>query len=559
MSARRLKVLIIGGYGTFGGRLAELLSDEPRVTLVIAGRSKAKAEAFCEETPGRASIEPAALDRDRKLATRIADLAPDVVVDASGPFQAYGKEPYRVVKAALLAGADYLDIADSSDFVREIAQFDAAAKKKGKFALSGLSTCPVLTAAVVRQLARDLKSVDSIAGGIAPSPRAGLGRNVVRAVASYAGKPVRIRRGGGTAMARPFTETKRYTVAPPGAVPLESIEFSLIDVPDLTLLADLWPDVKSVWFGLGPLPASLHRCLRWLAQGVRRRLIPSLAPFVPLMHATIKWLGFGEHRSGMFVEIEGRHADGSAAKRSWHLIAEGDEGPNIPAMAAEVVIRKVLDGRGPAPGARPAVGELELADYERAFARRAIVHGVRGGPPAVNTPLFERILGTALGELPWSLGQIHGQVASATKSGRAEVVRGKGWYARTLASYFELPAAAPDIGLRVTFERRDGAETWRRVFGKQQLESVLYAGVGKWEHLLCERFGPFVFGVALAVEQGRLEYVMRRWTWLGIPLPRALLPRGETYEYEVDGRFHFHVEIADRLFGPVVMYEGYLE
>ena len=35
----RLKVLIIGRYGTFGGRLAKLLADEYRLILLIAGRS----------------------------------------------------------------------------------------------------------------------------------------------------------------------------------------------------------------------------------------------------------------------------------------------------------------------------------------------------------------------------------------------------------------------------------------------------------------------------------------------------------------------------------------
>jgi uncharacterized protein YbjT (DUF2867 family) len=42
-----MKVLILGGYGTFGGRLAQLLVDEPAATLIIAGRSYEKAAAFC--------------------------------------------------------------------------------------------------------------------------------------------------------------------------------------------------------------------------------------------------------------------------------------------------------------------------------------------------------------------------------------------------------------------------------------------------------------------------------------------------------------------------------
>ena len=43
----RLNVLIVGGYGTFGGRIVELLESESRLTLTVAGRSLEKARAFC--------------------------------------------------------------------------------------------------------------------------------------------------------------------------------------------------------------------------------------------------------------------------------------------------------------------------------------------------------------------------------------------------------------------------------------------------------------------------------------------------------------------------------
>ncbi len=46
------RVLILGGYGTFGRRLAQLLADEPRLTLIIAGRARDKAEDFYESAEG---------------------------------------------------------------------------------------------------------------------------------------------------------------------------------------------------------------------------------------------------------------------------------------------------------------------------------------------------------------------------------------------------------------------------------------------------------------------------------------------------------------------------
>jgi hypothetical protein len=59
---------------------------------------------------------------------------------------------------------------------------------------------------------------------------------------------------------------------------------------------------------------------------------------------------------------------GLPVEQSWHLLAEGDDGPLIPSMAIEAIIRKVLAGELPASGARPATHALDLADYEQLFA-----------------------------------------------------------------------------------------------------------------------------------------------------------------------------------------------
>ena len=53
--------------------------------------------------------------------------------------------------------------------------------------------------------------------------------------------------------------------------------------------------------------------------------------------------------------------------------------------------------------------------------------------------------------------------------------------------------------------------------------------------------------------------IPRRWAFFGLPMPRALMPRGESYEAEVAGTFRFHVEITLPLIGPVVRYEGALQ
>ena len=555
MSAMR--VLIVGGYGTFGGRLVQLLADEPGLSLLIAGRDRARAEAFCKSLHGAATLEPLAFDRAGDLDVALAAAKPDVVVDASGPFQIYGGDPYRLVKACIAHGIDYLDLADGPDFVEGIAQFDADAKARGVCVLSGVSSFPVLTAAVVRRLAPGMTRLDAVTGGIAPSPYAGVGLNVIRAIASYAGRPVRLVRDGHATTGAGLVETRRFTIAPPGRLPLRPVLFSLVDVPDLQALPKLWPELKSVWMGAGPVPEILHRLLKLLARVAQFRLLPTLVPLAPLMHGAINVLRWGEHRGGMFVALAGAGPDGRLIERSWHMIAEGDDGPLIPSMAAAAIIRQRLDGRRPAAGARAALRELELADYEALFARRTIVSGVRE-PVDAAAPLYRRLLGDAYASLPAPIQAMHELTDTLAVEGHATVERGAGLLARAIAALFGFPPAGRDIPVRVDFTLREGREIWRREFAGRAFVSTQEAGQGRFDRLLCERFGPFAFGIALVCGAERLDLVFRGWSMFGIPLPRALAPRATAYEHVEDGRFRFFVEIKLPLIGLLVRYQGWL-
>jgi hypothetical protein len=401
--------------------------------------------------------------------------------------------------------------------------------------------------------------LDAVTGGIAPSPHARVGPNVLRAVASYAGRPVVLIRGGERATGFGLSETRRYTVAPPGRLPLESRVFSLVDVPDLLLLPRLMPSLTSVWMGMGPAPAYLHRIFIALARLVRLGLLPGIASLAPAMHRVLEALRFGPHRGGMFVEISGTTAEGESVTRSWHMIAEGDDGPFIPSMAAAAVIRRCLEGRRPEAGARDAAREIELEDYEAMFASRAIVAGIREDRlTPEGRPLYRRLLGSSFGELPRPLRAMHDVGPALGAEGRASVERGRSFLAQLVCSAFRLPSSAQDVPIRVRFEAATGKERWHRDFAGNAFSTVQEEGRKRSARLLRERFGPFAFDFALVVDGGRLVLVPRRWSLFGIPLPKSLGPRGDAYESAEDDRFNFHVEIALPLLGRLIRYSGWL-
>jgi Saccharopine dehydrogenase NADP binding domain len=381
MVGNQLRILVIGGYGVFGGRLARLLAEENNVTVLVAGRSKKKAEAFCRKVSGQAILVPEFFDRDADVVGSIKGLRPDIVVDAAGPFQAYGSRPYRTVEAAMACGADYIDLSDATKFVCGIDQFDTLAREQGRVVISGASTCPALTGAVARYLATNLSSVVAIEAGIAPSPHVRVGLSVISALASYAGRPLQVLRDGKSTRAVGFVASRRHAIAPPGVGPLDERLFSLVDVPDLQLLPSAWPALRNLWFGAGTAPAIYHRMFVMLAWLSSIGLLGSLNRIAPLLHRLRELPTWGAHRGGMYVMIDGQHEDGRLVHRVWELIAEGDDGPFIPAMAAAAIIRNYLNGRRLAAGARSAVEELDYADFEHFFARKAISAGVRDLSP----------------------------------------------------------------------------------------------------------------------------------------------------------------------------------
>jgi hypothetical protein len=340
-------------------------------------------------------------------------------------------------------------------------------------------------------------------------------------------------------------------------LPLARRTFSLVDLPDLELAGDLVPAAEKTWFGAAPVPAVYHGVLRVLARLVKLGLLRSLSPLAPLMHWVFSRFRFGEHRGGLFVEMSGTGKNGMPASCSWHLVAEGDDGPRIPVLAAEAIIRKCLENDFPIAGARPAHRELELAVFESLFATLNIRWGERLRNQ--DLPLVARILGNRWSEIPETLRKLHDVNDGATWHGEATVTRGTSLLSKFIAAVVGFPPAGATVPVKVTLQRRGDSETWRRDFSGHRFSSVITtSNRGRYAALFRERFGPVSVGMALVIDGETLHLVPMVWSLFGIPMPKRMLPRGRMCEYSDSGRFRFHVEIRLPFAGHVVTYAGWL-
>jgi NAD(P)-dependent dehydrogenase (short-subunit alcohol dehydrogenase family) len=537
-------ILVIGGYGGFGGRLSRRLSRSGYQVLV-GGRSLRKAKAFCD---GLLHCRPIRLDRHGDVSAVLLAERPDIIVDAAGPFQG---SDYRVIEACIGARIAYIDIADARDFVTGIGRFDDRAKMTNIPIISGASSVPALSHAVVAELAAGLDQVSAIEIAISASSRASAGPSVSKAILGGVGQE--LQHWGGRRWQVNYgwqsIRSQRFDLLPGKSLGRRKVALS--DVPDLWLLPQRYPGISLVSFRAGT-ESDLANLTVWLASWpVRWGWLGSLASLagllLPAQRLTALW---GSDRSGMTVSLFGT-SGARRLERRWTLIAEEGDGPEIPIMAAALLVDRIARGRVSA-GARDAGEELSLFEFQPLFEGLSIHHGIADidQPP----PLYAGVMGADFARLAPALRSIHGVLRDGGATGRAVVSRGRHPIARLVAKIMRFPPAG-EHGLHVHFSENAGVERWTRDFGGSRFSSSLSANGSE----LVERFGPLRFTFSLSAEDGGLMMAMTKWSLGPIPLPKWLAPHSPAREWEADGLFHFDVPINLPLVGRVVHYRGWLD
>lgn len=537
------RILVLGGYGGFGGRISMRLVAEGYAVLV-AGRSLTKARAFCDADP---RLAPIAFDR-ADIANALLQYTPDLIVDASGPFQAMD---LAVPRACIDAGVHYCDIADSTAFVKAISDLDATARERGVALISGASSVPALSGAAIRELSADLTSVTAVEMAISASNQAAAGPSVAAAILSQVGKPFHLWRGKREVTEYGWQKPISIDFVVPGLRALRRRRVALVDVPDVALVPLRLPGRPAVSFRAGTELGFQNVALWLLSWPVRWSWLNNLTSLssllAPLQRLT-SWLG--SDRSAMTVRVFGMAGD-RRLERRWTLIAERGDGPEIPALAVPLIVERILSGRQTA-GARDAGQALTLADFRPSFAELAITQNIEERNP--QPALYSRVMGERFDRLPLAVRRIHDVLRDDGASGEAEVTGADNLLGALVARIMRFPSAGR-YPLHVAFSEYEGTERWTRSFGSSTFTSTLSEEGGQ----LIERFGPLRFRFELPSDERGLEMHIKGWSAWRIPLPLCLAPRSRAREWQKGDDFWFDVPIALPIIGTIVHYRGNLK
>jgi len=346
-------ILILGGYGNFGKRIVESLTHLDNLNILIAGRDRKKAERLTQQlsASSTATLTPVELDINAfSFEAQLGELKPNIVIHTSGPFQG---QNYRVAEACIELECHYIDLADDRRFVCDIVTLDKQAKAKNALIVSGASTVPGLSSAVIDHYSSQFNTISSIDLAIAPGNQAERGEATVNAILSYTGQAFDVFSQGEWHHAYGWMDPRKVDF---GDI-VGQRWLANVDVPDLELFPSRYSVKESVKFQAGLELAIMHLpmvAMAWLAKvHLVKNWAPLTKPIVTLSNFFLKW---GTDQGGMRIIIEGLDKNNKAKTITWSLYADNGIGPYTPTLSTIIIAKKLITGDINQTGAMSCLG-----------------------------------------------------------------------------------------------------------------------------------------------------------------------------------------------------------
>lgn len=355
------KVLVLGGYGTFGRRISRELAGDPDIDCIIGGSSEKRAGELAAEL--RADWRCIDIDSPNSVDNALRDVF--AVVNAAGPSW---QRDYALPEHCARHGVHYVDLADGRVYVKGFGRLHAKAERGGSLLVSGASAVPAISNALVESVRADFDEISEIHGYLSLGDRypRGLG---LQTLLGYVGSSIRLRENGKWRTAYGWTESR--VVRLPGRAGRRRM--FLCDVPDLDIFPERY-QAKSVSFRAGLRSPLMNLGLSLLGWGRRRGLIRKELTRLagPLVKLGRLVPDPGDVGSVLGVTVRGAKGE-QARERNVFLLSRDHSSPAILVSPAVALVRKWVRHGVASAGATACVGLLSLADLKQELLRYDIV------------------------------------------------------------------------------------------------------------------------------------------------------------------------------------------
>lgn len=245
------QVLILGGSGRIGSKVAEDLIAHTSAEIAIAGRNPITGNETCQRLGERAKFKAIDLTAPSDLRSTISQS--DLVVHCAGPFH------YRdasVLQICIDEGVNYLDVSDHPSFTRKALAYRANAEAADVTAVINTGIFPGISNSMVRRDVEQLDYAEKIHLSYVVAGSGGAGVTVMRTTFLGLQKPFEAWMDGAWKTVKPYSDREVIDFPKYGKVGVY-----WFDMPEAFTLPDTFP-VKTVVTKFATVP-QFYNYLTW--------------------------------------------------------------------------------------------------------------------------------------------------------------------------------------------------------------------------------------------------------------------------------------------------------
>jgi len=378
------KIIVLGGAGTMGYEVVKLLLERTSVDITVADASAKGLKRVQAEMGSKVKTAGADVN-DRESLVKLLKGA-DVVISTVGPFYKYAA---AVIKAAIEARVNLIDIDDDFDATKDSLELDEAARKAGIAAIIGMGASPGVTNLIAKLGASRMDRTDDIRLYWGESAIDPTGSAAMMHWFHITAEKVPVFVDGKWVEVQGFTEPEVIEFLPP----VGKLEVVLTGHPEPVSLPRYIKGVKNVSIKGALYPPKMMELYRWLidtgfgstdtfmvnenvAMPFRElavRIIRSMPRFAPEYFKDIldDALGKYEACAGTFkIVVSGQKGDRQVI-RTYDLMANNVA--HSTALPAVMAAQALLDGKVKGTGVMAPEGALDAAMFLEAMSKDAKV------------------------------------------------------------------------------------------------------------------------------------------------------------------------------------------
>lgn len=276
--------------------------------------------------------------------------------------------PFFIAEECIRLKIHYMDTSEDPAHITKMLSLNDAAKAQAVVIMTGVNKVPALSSVVVDRYVSEFSTLREIYCGISPANLSKGDQSEIGAIMPDLGEPFTRLEGGVWKTVYGWQDLHRRYYGDNMGYRWHANR----NVPDLTLLPERYPGLKSVVFHGGMEATSMHWLL-WTVSWLRRiRLFKHSHWMTKCFTRINRWFsGQSQHVCGMYIQMLGVSQEYQPLEIKWSLVAEMGQGDELGAIIALLVLRNIRDRRIEV-GAQACLGFFSMAEFDTLLASKPI-------------------------------------------------------------------------------------------------------------------------------------------------------------------------------------------